>query len=342
MAAAILMTGRRTVANLLRTVGDLAPGSPASYRRVLSSSEWSGLELGCALARLLLTHLIPAGPVRLVGDDTVDGHPGRTVYGKGRHRDAVRSTHSYTAWRYEYRWVVPAVLIQFPFATRPWARPVLIDLYRPEGDERARKRPHRTGPARIMCGLLRLVRIRSPGRAFVFAGDSGYGTHDVARFCHRHRRRPTPVREFHPDANRFDPPPPYAGTGRPSPPPPPYQVTASLARAAVAAARRGFGARPSPEGGRSQCRPFPYTVRPGCPSTVSSPTSRTGPAGTRRSSRNRAEAPPTASPDHGPRESARRYAVGWPGARWRRVRRRLATVRRPAVSTAPTRRAESR
>ncbi|QDU23300.1 hypothetical protein [Urbifossiella limnaea] len=39
-AAAILTTGRRTVANLLRTVGDLAPGYDASYRRVLSSAEW--------------------------------------------------------------------------------------------------------------------------------------------------------------------------------------------------------------------------------------------------------------------------------------------------------------
>ena len=105
-AAAILTTGRRTVANLLRTVGDLAPGHDASYRRVLSAARWSGLELGCALTRFLLDHLVPYGPVDLVGDDTVDGHPGARVYGKGRHRDAVRSSHNYTAWRYGHKWVV--------------------------------------------------------------------------------------------------------------------------------------------------------------------------------------------------------------------------------------------
>jgi hypothetical protein len=109
-AAAILTTGRRTVANLLRTIGQLAPGHPASYRRVLSAGEWSGLALGCALARFLLGHLVPDGPVALVGDDTVDGHPGVKVYGKGRHRDAVRSSHSYTAWRYGHKWVVLAVM----------------------------------------------------------------------------------------------------------------------------------------------------------------------------------------------------------------------------------------
>ena len=126
-AAAILTTGRRTVANLLRTVGDLAPGHDASYRRVLSSAEWSGLELGCALTRFLLTHVVPDGAVDLVGDDTVDGHPGVKVYGKGRHRDAVRSSHSYTAWRYGHTWVVLAVLVRFPFAARRWALPVLVD-----------------------------------------------------------------------------------------------------------------------------------------------------------------------------------------------------------------------
>ena len=85
-AAAIRTAGRRTVANRLRTVGDLAPGHDASYRRVLSSAEWSGRARGCALTRFLLTHVVPDGPVDLVGDDTVDGHPGRTVYGKARHR----------------------------------------------------------------------------------------------------------------------------------------------------------------------------------------------------------------------------------------------------------------
>src|SRR4051812_21167283 len=87
LVGAILTTGRRTVANLLRTMRHLAPGHATDYRRVLSRAPWSGLALGCVLARFLLEHIVPDGPVRLVGDDTVDGHPGRTVYGKARHRD---------------------------------------------------------------------------------------------------------------------------------------------------------------------------------------------------------------------------------------------------------------
>ena len=162
------------MANLLRNLRNLAPGHRTDYQRVLSRAPWSGLRLGCALVRFLFDHLVPDGPVRLVGDDTVNGHPGPKVYGKARHRDAVRSSHSYVAWRYGHKWVVLAVLVQFPFATRPWALPVLVDLYRSEADNQARRRPHRT-PAQLMARLLRLLLIRFPNRSFVFAGDAGYG-----------------------------------------------------------------------------------------------------------------------------------------------------------------------
>ena len=214
LAAAVLTTGRRTLANLLRTAGPLAGGHRTSYQRVLSAASWSGLHLACLLCGFILQHLVPDGRVTLVGDDTVESHPGRKVYGKARHRDPVRSSHSYTAWRYGHKWVVLAVLVRFPFARRPWALPVLVDLYRCAEDDRRRRRPHRT-PARLMCRLLRLLLLRFPQRSFVFVGDAGYGTHEVARFVHRHRTRLALVSKLHPDANLFEPPPPYTGKGRP-------------------------------------------------------------------------------------------------------------------------------
>jgi DDE superfamily endonuclease/putative transposase ISC1217 len=212
-AAAILTTGRRTIANLLRTLGPLAPGHRTTYQRLLSAARYSGLELGCALARFLLQHLVPDGTVYLVIDDTIDGHKGKCVYGKARHRDAVRSTHSYTAWRYGHRWIVLAILVRLPFTTRLWALPVLIDLYRSPEQDQAEGRPHRT-PTRLACRLLRLLLIRFPDRKFMLVADSTYGTHELARFCHRHRSRLTFISKRHPDAALYEPPPPYAGTGR--------------------------------------------------------------------------------------------------------------------------------
>jgi DDE superfamily endonuclease/Archaeal putative transposase ISC1217 len=214
MVAAVLTTGRRTVANLLRIAGPLAQGHKTSYQRVFSAASWSSLQLACLLTSFILRHLVPDGIVTLVGDDTVESHPGRKVYGKARHRDPVRSSHSYTAWRYGHKWVVLAILVRFPFANRPWALPVLVDLYRSEEENRRRKRLHRT-PAQLLCRLLRLLLLRFPDRTFVFVGDASYGTHETARFVSRHRSRLTLVSKLHPAANLFTPPPPYRGKGRP-------------------------------------------------------------------------------------------------------------------------------
>jgi hypothetical protein len=125
--------------------------------------------------------------------------------------------------------VVLSVLVSFPFATRPWALPVLVTLYYSEEDNRKRHRPHPT-PAQLMCRLLRLMLLWFPQRTFLFIGDSGYGTHEVARFVHRHRRRLTLVSKLHPDANLFEPPPPYRGKGRPRGKGPPLAKPRKAAR----------------------------------------------------------------------------------------------------------------
>src|SRR5207244_5641756 len=141
---AILTTGRRTVANRLRLAGPFADGDPSSYRRVLSAAHWSGRRLAALLGRFLIRPFWPAGRIRLVGDDTVDEHRGKKVYGKARHRDPVRSSHCYTAYRWGHKWVVLAALVQFPFASRPWPIPLLVALYRCPEDNKKRGRKHKT------------------------------------------------------------------------------------------------------------------------------------------------------------------------------------------------------
>ena len=213
LAAALLTTGRRTITNLLRTARALAHGDPCSFRRVFSAARWSGLRLACLLTRFLLRHLLPGGTVTLVGDDTVLEHRGRHVYGKARHRDPVRSSHSYTTFRYGHKWVVLAVLVRLPGTTRPWALPILVALYRDAQLDRQEHRRHYT-PAQQMQRLLRLVLRWFPDRHFVFVGDGGYGTHELARFAAAQPRLSL-VSKLHPKAGLYEPPPPYRGKGRP-------------------------------------------------------------------------------------------------------------------------------
>lgn len=210
MVGAILTTGRRTISNLLRAIRGLAKGHPSSYHRVFSRRRWSVWPLARGLADLILRHWVPEGPVALAGDDTVDEHRGAQVYGKGRHRDPVRSTHSYTAYRWGHKWVVLAILVRFPFARRPWALPVLVALYRSPDWDRQHGRRHKT-PARLLRQLVALLLHWFPHRRFTLTADGNYGSHEMARFAHRHRRRLALVSRFVPEAQLYEPPPVITG-----------------------------------------------------------------------------------------------------------------------------------
>jgi hypothetical protein len=132
------------------------------------------------------------------------------------------------------------ILVKFPFATRPWALPVLVALYRcadkakdktkkpkakkakaePRAGRKAHAptatRRHKT-PSELMRQLLAVLIHWFPDRQFVFAGDGGYGTHALASFAHRHRRHLSLVSLFYPNANLYDEPPAVVGkpNGRP-------------------------------------------------------------------------------------------------------------------------------
>ena len=209
LLAALLTTGNHTILNVLRTVGLLAAGHPSTYHRVFSRSPWSIWRLSQRLTHWVIEHFVPDGPIHLVGDDTVDEHRGKKVFGKGRHRDAVRSSHSYTAFRYGHKWVVLAVLVRFPFTSRPWALPVLVVLY--QNKDQSGKRRHKT-PSQQMRQMLKVLLHWFPERTFVFAGDGGYGTHELARTAARRPSRLTLISRFYADANLYAPPP--ARTGR--------------------------------------------------------------------------------------------------------------------------------
>lgn len=205
MFAAIICVGRHTICRLLRIAGVLAEGHWCSYHRILSKRRWSSWNLARILAQQVVDRFLPRGTIPICGDDTVTEHPGKKVYGKGRHRDAVRSTHSYTAWRWGHKWVVLAILVQLPGLSRPWALPVLCALYRSPEENQKRGHRHKT-PCDLMRQLLCVLLRWFPQRKFVFSGDGGYGTHALARFV-SHQPRLTLVSKFYNDANLYSPPP---------------------------------------------------------------------------------------------------------------------------------------
>jgi len=203
---AILTIGRRTVTAVLWTMRGLLSGHPSTYHRVFSRAVWSLWPLGKVLAGMILRHIPPDQPVLVPMDDTTAQHRGKCVYGKGCHHDAVRSSHSHIVFRWGHRWVVLAISVKFPFTSRRWALPVLVALYRPEELDLAEGRWHKT-PPQLARQLMAVLIHWFPQRKFVFLGDGGYASHELAEFCYRHRDHATLVSRFHGDANLYAQPP---------------------------------------------------------------------------------------------------------------------------------------
>lgn len=205
IVGAILSLRHRTVTAMLRAVGPLATGHWSDFHRVLCCRVWSTWPLGRVLAAMIL-ELIPADRAVVVPvDDTNPQHKGKHVYGKGCHHDACRSTHRHIVWVWGHKWVILAINIKFPFASRPWALPVLCALYRPEELNKQEGRRHKT-PIRLAMQLVATLIHWFPDRKFVLVGDGGYASHELARFCHRHQEHVTLVSRFHPQANLYQRP----------------------------------------------------------------------------------------------------------------------------------------
>jgi len=200
----IITIGRRTITAVLRTMRSVIDGHYSTYHRVFSRASWSLWPLGKVLAGAVLQFIPSDEPVLVPMDDTTAQHRGKCVYGKGCHHDAVRSAHKHIVYRWGHRWIVLAISVKFPFTSRRWALPVLCALYRPEELDIAEKRRHKTAP-QLARQLMAVLIHWFPQRKFVFLGDGGYASHELAMFCHRHQRHASLVSRFHGDANLYAP-----------------------------------------------------------------------------------------------------------------------------------------
>ena len=215
VVGAILTMGRRTVTGILWTMRGLISGHSSSYHRVFSRAVWSLWPLGKVLAGAILRQIPPDEPVLVPMDDTTAQHRGKRVYGKGCHHDAVRSAHNHVVFRWGHRWIVLAISVKFGFTSRRWALPVLATLYRPRELNLAEGQRHKTAP-HLARQLMAVLIHWFPERKFVFLGDGGYASHNLAKFCYRHRSHATLVSRFHGDANLYAPPAKQRNrTGRP-------------------------------------------------------------------------------------------------------------------------------
>ena len=211
---ALLLRGRRTFTRILALLSGLVEGHYSTFYRIFSRPHWSTWRAGRILARLVIEAAPPDERVVALVDTTVSEHPGPRVYAKGKHRDAVRSSHSFTAWRWGHKRVVLTIAVPIPLVSRRWALPVMSALYRTPEVNREEGRRHKT-PAQLARQMMRVLLGWFPEKSFVLSGDGDFSSHETARWAQRYRRQLTFVGRFYANAGLYDPAPAYAGHGRP-------------------------------------------------------------------------------------------------------------------------------
>ena len=217
LVGAILATGQRTVAAILRVMGLSDEAQFQNYHRVLNRDRWASRVLSRILLRRLVAAFVPADAPIVVGmDDTIERRRGAKIAAKGIYRDPVRSSKSQFVKASGLRWIAMQLLVRVPWAERVWALPFFTVLAPSERYHQARGLRHKTLPdwGRQM---IRQLRRWLPDRVLVVVVDSSYAVLELLADAARLAQPVTVVTRLRLDAALYDPAPPREpGTkGRP-------------------------------------------------------------------------------------------------------------------------------
>ena len=185
----ILCKGKRTVSEILKTLGLRNVKNYSRYHDFFRKAKWSTLK-GAEILLLYIVSLIP-GEIEISIDSTVERRKGPKIKGLGIQRDAVRSTKARKVLVPGLNWLVVAIHIKFPWCKQQWALPFLSILMPPENPlstsknekDLKRAKKHKT-LNQWTCQVAILSRrcIKQPKKITIIA-DSAFATYILANTC---------------------------------------------------------------------------------------------------------------------------------------------------------------
>ena len=204
IAGTILAPGRRTVTSALSIMGLRQIATFTTFHRVLNRNRWSPRDLARRLLHQLIAIFVPAGPVVIAIDETIERRWGARIRARGIYRDPVRSSHGHFVKASGLRWISLMLVAPIPWAGRVWALPFLTVLAPSERWAQATGRRHKllTDWARQM--LLQVARWL-PERQVIVVADMSYAAIELLAAV---RQQLTVITRLRLDARLFDPPPP--------------------------------------------------------------------------------------------------------------------------------------
>ena len=202
----ITARGRRTVAAALRQMGLHDEPNFSSYHQVFNRAAWSPRRLARRLLAAVIAAFVPKGVgLSFAIDETLERRWGKKIRIRGHYRDPLASSKERSVSAGGIRWIVLALVVNVPWASRPWALPILsLPSPTPKvGLKLGRRHKTIAEHARQMIACLRR---RLPDLELTVVGDSAYSVIELGLSCRRRDvRLIAPLRL---DARLFTPAPP--------------------------------------------------------------------------------------------------------------------------------------
>jgi hypothetical protein len=211
----ILARGRRTVAAALRQMGLQGEPHFSSYHQVFNRAAWSPRRVARRLLSAAVAAFVPEGVgLTFAIDETLERRWGRRISIRGHYRDSLASSKGRSVSASGIRWIVLALVVVVPWASRPWALPILsLPCPTPKVSLKLGRR-HKTVAERARQ-VIACLRRWLPGVGLTVVGDSASSVIELGLSCGR--RGVGLIAPLRLDARLFSPAPARApGTiGRP-------------------------------------------------------------------------------------------------------------------------------
>ena len=186
----ILTKGRRTIADILRTLNLQDIKNFSKFHWVLSGAKWSALKASSILFAEIINIFSPEEIIIPI-DTHVERRKGEKIKGLGRQRDAVRSTKNRKVLTIGLLWLVASVSVKLPGCPASWALPFFSQLVPPKRPLSSSRNKHdlsgkvrRKTLTEWAVQLIKLIRrwVKSNIK-FVIVADVAFACHKIAHAC---------------------------------------------------------------------------------------------------------------------------------------------------------------
>lgn len=196
LTAHFLCNGKRTVTNLIRSMGKHKNSNFTKYFYVLRKAKWSTFEASRILLLLIIDRLLTMDtPIEINIDAHLNRRKGPKIKGLGYHRDSLASTKHQKVFATGHNWLVATINVQMFGSKYKWSLPFFSYLLTPEktlsssqnkadlkGKSRHKKMTKVT--SQIIIQIRHWVGDR---REIILVADSAFCCREICRTCIKHK-----------------------------------------------------------------------------------------------------------------------------------------------------------